>query len=149
MANEEHQERSTLILSLLNLMEKNQVDYTLLFRQLATAAGSEEKAPLREMFMDREAFDTWHKHYLKLLEQDNSLSPEQSRKKMNRVNPKYILRNYMTQIAIEQATRHRDYSEVDKLMNILLNPYDEHPDMEHYAGLPPDWATQISVSCSS
>ena len=30
-------------------------------------------------------------------------------------------------------------------MNILLNPYDEHPDMEHYAWLPPDWATQISV----
>ncbi len=58
VANEEYQERSTLILSLLNLMEKNQVDYTLLFRQLATVAGSEEKAPLRDMFMDREAFDT-------------------------------------------------------------------------------------------
>ncbi len=149
VSNEEHRKRSTLILSLLNLMEKSQVDYTLLFRQLAIATGYQEKAPVRDMFMDREAFDTWHKHYHKLLEQDESLCPEQRRKKMNRVNPKYILRNYMAQVAIEQATRYRDYSEVDKLMNILLNPYDEHPDMEHYAGLPPDWATQISVSCSS
>ncbi len=149
VSNKEHQERSTLILSLLNLMEKNQLDYTLLFRQLSTAIDIHKRSAVRDMFLDREAFDTWYKHYLELLARDKSLSIEQRREQMNRVNPKYILRNYMAQMAIEQASQNRDYSEVDNLLRILLKPFDEHPNMEHYAGLPPDWATQISVSCSS
>lgn len=149
VSHEEHQERSTLVLSLLNLMEKNQVDYSLLFRQLSDAVSSEQPAAVRDMFLDREAFDTWHKHYLNLLARHEDLSPAQRRNKMNRINPKYILRNYMAQVAIEKASRNNDYSEVDKLMTVLLNPFDEHPQMEHYAGLPPDWANEISVSCSS
>ncbi len=146
--NEEAQQRNTLILSLLNLMEKNQVDYTLLFRQLAGSIIVEQQPAIRDMFMDRKAFDNWHQLYIQLLVKDG-LPEQQRREKMNRVNPKYILRNYMAQIAIDKATRDNDYSEVDALLKLMLNPFDEHPQMEHYAGLPPDWATEISVSCSS
>jgi uncharacterized protein YdiU (UPF0061 family) len=63
-------------------------------------------------------------------------------------NPKYILRNYMAQIAIEKA-ENGDFSEVNRLLHILQNPFDEHPEAEEYAGLPPDWSESLSVSCSS
>ena len=67
---------------------------------------------------------------------------------MRAVNPKYILRNYMAQTAIEKA-QEGDYTEVERLLNIMQTPFDEHPDAEEYAGLPSDWAADISVSCSS
>jgi uncharacterized protein YdiU (UPF0061 family) len=54
----------------------------------------------------------------------------------------------MAQNAIEKAIQ-GDYSEVNFLLEILQKPYEEHPIAERYAGLPPDWADQISVSCSS
>jgi uncharacterized protein YdiU (UPF0061 family) len=54
----------------------------------------------------------------------------------------------MAQAAIEAAEQ-GDYSEVNLLLSILQSPYDEHPQAQRYAGLPPDWADQLSVSCSS
>lgn len=62
---------------------------------------------------------------------------------------KYILRNYMAQIAIDKAERDKDYREIDVLMSILKAPFDEHPEHNHYATAPPDWANDIEVSCSS
>jgi uncharacterized protein YdiU (UPF0061 family) len=54
----------------------------------------------------------------------------------------------MAQAAIEKAQQ-GDYSEVNLLLEILQSPFEEHPHANHYAGLPPDWAETISVSCSS
>ena len=68
---------------------------------------------------------------------------------MDQANPKYILRNYLAQIAIGKAEQERDYSEVDRLLALLQRPYDEQPEMAAYAAPPPEWAQQISVSCSS
>ena len=68
---------------------------------------------------------------------------------MNQRNPKYILRNYLAQVAIDKARRERDYSEIDLLLNCLRNPFAEQPEFEMYAGEPPDWAKTIEVSCSS
>jgi len=68
---------------------------------------------------------------------------------MKKTNPKYILHNYMSEVAIRKAEDDNDYSEIEKLMILLQSPSDEHPDHEEYAGFPPDWAEQISVSCSS
>ena len=67
---------------------------------------------------------------------------------MNRVNPKYILRNHLAQDAIAQAER-GDFGEVRALHELLRRPYDEQPDHTRYAALPPDWARGIEVSCSS
>jgi uncharacterized protein YdiU (UPF0061 family) len=67
---------------------------------------------------------------------------------MRAVNPKYILRNYLAQQAIERA-QEGDYSEVARLLRVLSRPFDEHPGDEALAGLPPAWAGRISVSCSS
>ena len=68
---------------------------------------------------------------------------------MRRSNPKYILRNYIAEIAIRKAQDENDYTEIENLMKILGTPFDEHPEFEHYAGHPPEWAQQIEVSCSS
>ena len=67
---------------------------------------------------------------------------------MNRCNPKFVLRNYLAQYAIEAAHNH-DYSGIEQLRQILAHPFDEQPEHEAYADLPPDWARTLSVSCSS
>jgi uncharacterized protein YdiU (UPF0061 family) len=68
---------------------------------------------------------------------------------MDSVNPKYILRNYLAQNAIGQAENNRDFSEIDRLLKLLSNPFDDKPEMEQYAAIPPEWARQLEVSCSS
>lgn len=67
---------------------------------------------------------------------------------MHQANPKYVLRNYLAQQAIEKA-QIKDFSEVQKLLAVLEHPYDEQPENEQYAALPPDWASELEVSCSS
>jgi uncharacterized protein YdiU (UPF0061 family) len=63
-------------------------------------------------------------------------------------NPKYVLRNYLGEQAIRQA-KLKDFSEVETLLKLLQAPYDEYPNCERFAGLPPDWAADIEISCSS
>ena len=134
-----------LLNSLLELLQKNALDYSLFFRQLCTFSATDQS--VRDHFIDRDAFDLWAEQYLQRLVQQ-PLTDQQRCAKMLRTNPKYVLRNYMAQAAIEKAQR-GDYSEVNLLLRVLQNPFDEHPEAEKYAGLPPDWADHISVSCSS
>jgi serine/tyrosine/threonine adenylyltransferase len=134
-----------LLNSLLELLQKNAVDYSLFFRQLCTFSATDQS--VRDHFIDRDAFDLWAEQYLQRLVQQ-PLTDQQRCAKMLRTNPKYVLRNYMAQAAIEKAQQ-GDYSEVNLLLRVLQNPFDEHPEAEKYAGLPPDWADHISVSCSS
>ena len=68
---------------------------------------------------------------------------------MNRINPKYVLRNHLAQQAIELATREQDYSEIDRLLMLLGEPFTEHPGMEQYALPPAPGSAPIIVSCSS
>ena len=68
---------------------------------------------------------------------------------MRAVNPKFILRNHLAEVAIRRAADHRDYSEINRLHRLLARPFDEQPGCEAYAAEPPDWAKQIEVSCSS
>jgi uncharacterized protein YdiU (UPF0061 family) len=134
-----------LINQLLEIMQTNNVDYTIFFRQLADY--SADNPSIRDQFIDRESFDTWADKYRQRLQQQSS-SEQQRHQQMHSVNPKYALRNYMAQAAID-AAQQGDYTEVNLLLEILQAPFAEHPKAEKYADLPPDWAEQISVSCSS
>lgn len=96
-------------------------------------------------------FTQWLQRYLARVNFDG-LSQAQRSKAMNRVNPKYVLRNYMAQQAIELAQQ-GDYSEIIKLQKILKNPYDQQPEYQGYAQKRPDWARHkigcSMLSCSS
>ena len=142
-------EAAALITGLLEILHGNKVDYTIFFRRLNgfRSAAGELNAPLRDLFLERGAFDAWAQSYRALLGKEGG--DDGARKaRLDRINPKYVLRNYMAQIAIGRAND-RDYSEVDALLKLLQHPFDEQPQMERYAGFPPDWAQEISVSCSS
>jgi len=138
-----------LFTDLLSLMQKNRSDYTRTFRALAgfgSHAGAKNTA-LRDSFIERDAFDAWAQRYAARLRQEGSVDAAR-RERMNRVNPKYILRNYLAQQAIERAET-GDYSEIDTLHKILQAPFDEQPQHETYADAPPDWGKSLEISCSS
>jgi uncharacterized protein YdiU (UPF0061 family) len=134
---------------LFGIMAASHVDFTLFFRRLGelriAEAGSDE--PVRDLFIDRAAFDQWAVQYRARLLKENS-NDVQRRLAMHRANPKYVLRNYLAQQAIEKA-QIKDFSEVQRLLAVLEHPYDEQPENQHYAALPPDWASELEVSCSS
>ena len=67
---------------------------------------------------------------------------------MNRANPKYVLRNHLAQTAIEKAER-KDFREIERLLGVLRRPFDDQPEMSHYADPAPAWAKGLHVSCSS
>ena len=139
-----------LINALLENMHASRIDYTSLFRALGSfqsATGTPNSA-LRDRFIDRAAFDAWAAAYRGRLQREPGTDAER-RARMDRVNPKYILRNYLAQDAIRAAEQQRDYSEVNRLLVLLRNPFDEQPELEEYAAPPPDWAEHIEVSCSS
>ncbi|MEI7843197.1 MAG: YdiU family protein [Gallionellaceae bacterium] len=139
-----------LVTSLLEIMQANQIDYTNFFRGLGNfnSAINANNAALRDQFIDRTAFDAWAANFRQRLQAVQSDDTER-KVRMDSVNPKYILRNYLAQVAIQKAEESRDFSEVDRLLHLLKRPFDEQPEMESYAALPPDWATKIEVSCSS
>ena len=63
-------------------------------------------------------------------------------------NPKFVLRNHLGEQAIQKA-KLKDFSQVDTLLMLLESPYEEHPEFDEHAGFPPDWASNIEISCSS
>ncbi len=138
-----------LIERLLQLMHDSRVDYTTLFRSLGAIKKDmlPEDILLKDHFVDREGIDLWLKDYLARLARE-SLDDDTRRTLMNKVNPKYVLRNHLAQHAISLAQQD-DFSEVLKLLNILSKPFDEQPEHESYSQAPADHLQAISVSCSS
>jgi uncharacterized protein YdiU (UPF0061 family) len=139
----------TLFDDMFTLMAANHVDFTQFYRRLADLQleQPEHDAPVRDLFIDRAGFDAWALQYRARLRGEGSVDSAR-RAAMNAVNPKYVLRNYLAQVAIEQA-QNGDYSGVHKLLAVLEHPFDEQPGNESYAALPPDWASHLEVSCSS
>ncbi|MEJ2362033.1 MAG: YdiU family protein [Gammaproteobacteria bacterium] len=139
-----------LVIELLALMQADARDYTLTLRALSRVRSGKQadNTAIRDMFIQRERFDRWLHDYLETLVQANS---DDARREadMNRSNPKYVLRNYLAQVAIDKATRDGDYSEIDRLLACLRQPFSEQPDYAAFASEAPAWARHIEVSCSS
>jgi uncharacterized protein YdiU (UPF0061 family) len=138
-----------LIDAAFKLIQDNHADFTQFFRKLGELRldAPAHDAPVRDLFIDRDAFDAWAATYRTRLRAEQSEDAAR-RAAMMRVNPKYVLRNYLAQVAIERA-QNGDYSEVARLLAVLEHPFDEQPENESYAALPPDWASHLEVSCSS
>ncbi len=150
-----------LIAQLLVLLTQQQLDYSRFFRGLGywlqqqesdawlyqNQITSSDNEPIEQT--RKTAVDTWLTAYRQRLNQLNdNLDDSQRAVMMAAINPKYILRNYLAQQAIEKA-EDDDPEELDRLLQLLQQPYDEHPQWHHYAEASPAWAAQLSISCSS
>jgi uncharacterized protein YdiU (UPF0061 family) len=153
-----------LLEDLFELLQQVETDMTLFFRNLAVlpmhgAADSALVEPLRRAFYAEDAFAAaqfgnlavWLRRYIARVRQDDASTSERIAR-MNRANPKYVLRNYLAQQAID-ALELGDASVMERLMAVLQRPYDEQPGDEALANRRPEWARHragcSALSCSS
>ncbi len=146
---DERAEDEALIRDFQGLLQGSHADYTIVFRELGTFRSDPgiSNGKLREHFLDRDRFDGWASRYRDRLRSEQSRDEDRQRS-MNQVNPKFVLRNYLAQTAIEKAQQ-KDFSEIDRLLTLLQNPYSDQPGMDAYAAPPPNWGKHLPVSCSS
>jgi uncharacterized protein YdiU (UPF0061 family) len=144
-----------LINAAIDLLNASHADWPRFWRRLSLlrvdATAPEQDAPVRDLVIDRPAFDAWAATYRARLRAEGS-DDAARRVRMDRVNPKYVLRNHLAEVAIRRARGdygERDFSEVARLLKVLERPYDEQPGFEPYAEEPPDWARTLELSCSS
>ena len=93
----------------------------------------------------RASMSQWLNDYQQRLASDG-VDFEIRKAAMNKVNPKYVFRNYLAQQATEKAEA-GDYSMINELLDLYRNPYDEQPEREHFAVKRPEWA-RTKVGCS-
>jgi uncharacterized protein YdiU (UPF0061 family) len=148
-----------LMQSLYRLLREGEVDMTIFFRGLADLrTEAPDPAVVGEAFYDdarrdatRPAFEAWLARYVARLAQDRR--PDAVRRAlMNAANPRYVMRNYLAQLAIDRAEQ-GDASGVVELLDVMRRPYDDQPGREAYAARRPDWARDrpgcSMLSCSS
>ena len=138
-----------LLERLLQSMHDSKVDFTNFFRGLGSLHTTTplSQISLRDDFINREEINKWFNDYIERLKNESS-DDRQRQEKMNQINPKYILRNHLAQVAIEKAQK-KDFTEISKLLNILSRPYEEQSENESYALTPPINFPSVEVSCSS
>ncbi len=154
----------TLIHELLGILQSVETDMTIFFRNLAELSPVQEDdqsipAPLMEAYylpeqINREytaRLSNWLQKYRKRLREDKQTIEERT-ERMNQTNPKYILRNYLAQQAIDKA-ENGDTTMIEELQNLIRHPYDEQPEKNHFAQKRPEWARNrpgcSMLSCSS
>ena len=140
-----------LIESLMKMLADSRADFTIFFRALCDFKIDSDNKAIKEV-LDRQELDSshwprWQNSYKARLKQENRHEAERQTA-MKTVNPKYILRNYLLQEAIEKAQA-KDFSLVNTLLEIMQKPFDEQTEHEAYAQHPPDWGKELSISCSS
>jgi uncharacterized protein YdiU (UPF0061 family) len=142
-----------------------ETDMTIFYRRLAGLQPGDDQdddgliAPLMDAYYQPEDLSEpiksqigdWLRSYLQRVAQDGRCY-EERRRKMNAVNPVYVLRNYLAQLAIDQAEA-GDFSRVQEQLEVLRRPYDEQPGKEEFAEKRPEWARHRAgcsmLSCSS
>jgi serine/tyrosine/threonine adenylyltransferase len=155
---------ATLVDDLTEQLSAVETDMTLFYRHLADVSSSAQSdaellAPLEIAFYDaqgvsaeqRARWAVWLRRYLARVKEDGTTDAER-KQRMNRVNPKFVLRNYVAQLAIDRAEQN-DGSVVQELLDVLRRPFDEQPGQERYAEKRPEWARDrpgcSMLSCSS
>nr|KAF6432340.1 selenoprotein O [Rousettus aegyptiacus] len=146
-----------LIAFLLHLMEETEADFTMTFRQLGEITQSQlqeldipQQFWALKMISKHKLFPAWASQYLLRLKSNMNDSDSERRKRMTTVNPRYVLKNWMAESAVQKAERN-DFSEVHLLQHVLQHPFQMHSAAEKagYASPTPSWAKDLRVSCSS
>ncbi|XP_056869560.1 protein adenylyltransferase SelO-like isoform X2 [Takifugu flavidus] len=152
----EEEDDGFLIALLLKLMEDTRSDFTLTFRQLSEASAEQLHGQnftqmwALEGLSSHQLFPDWLGLYLPRLRRQQRDDDSGRRNRMKRVNPRYVLRNWMAESAVRKAERN-DFSEVALLHRTLSSPFvtQEAAEEAGYAAKPPAWARGLKVSCSS
>jgi uncharacterized protein YdiU (UPF0061 family) len=145
-----------LIRELEDVLHLTETDMTIFFRTLGSFKKENPSGGLKtvceafykpdEVFGNIEKrWKAWFKRYADRLQLE-SLSNQERQVLMNRVNPKYVLRNYMSQLAIDTANK-GDYTLIDELFQMLKKPYNEQPGNKKWFAKRPEWARH-KVGCS-
>jgi uncharacterized protein YdiU (UPF0061 family) len=161
--NERFLDHKKLALDLTNLLTEEETDMTIFYRLIADAEKTMINTDLFQLispaFYNLEVmtneikikWQNWIDRYLICINADTNSDLER-KTKMNNLNPKYVLRNYMAQLAIDAAEK-EDYSLIEELYIMLKKPYDDQPEYEKWFAKRPEWArTKIGcsmLSCSS
>lgn len=148
------------ITSLENLLNIAEIDMTIFYRKCSEENVLEEKNFMdiiakssykEDLSKNHQEIKKWYNDYLMFLNGQKK-TIEEVQQKMRAINPKYVLRNYMAQLAIEEAEKN-NYDLIDELYKLLLNPYSAQPGMEKWFSKRPDWAINkigcSMLSCSS
>ena len=130
-----------LVQELLNVMEVQKLDFTRTFRSLSNILKTNNSIKVDD------SLKSWsqnfkERHDIETADIDSRIT------QMNEMNPKFILRNYMLQNAIDQAEE-GSYKEIDILMKLITKPYEENLEYERYSEESPEWAKSLGLSCSS
>jgi uncharacterized protein YdiU (UPF0061 family) len=139
-----------LIGQLFAALAEAETDFTLFFRNLAQPS----LESLRRAFYSeqpRPLLEAWLQRYAARVQQEG-VAVATRVERMNRVNPKYVFRNYLAQLAIDALERD-DASVLERLMHVLKRPYEEQPEHDELAERRPEWARHragcSALSCSS
>ena len=138
----EEPEDAALIQGLLDIMESEKLDYTNTFRNLMHTLTNKISPELSS-----EISKSWVVSFLKR-HSIETMSQEKRLELMSQMNPKFILRNYMAQEAIEAAEKN-DFLLLNTLLIILTQPFEEFPEHQKFANKSPKWAKDLEISCSS
>lgn len=139
---DEEAEDEALIGELLTLMHENGADYTNTFRALTL------NQPSGQSLFGESEFEAWRaKWQMRLSHQDEG--QEASRTLMRRSNPSIIPRNHRVEEALDAAVQNGDYSVVEKLLNVLADPYAYSEDQEEYTKLPPEDGAPYQTFCGT
>jgi uncharacterized protein YdiU (UPF0061 family) len=138
-------EDAELITELVGALQDAYVDYTNFFRTLSRYDG--ERMPLYDIAMNPVAIHNWLELYDARLTKETRTQQERQ-KMMLKTNPKYVLKNYMLQEAIDLVQK-GEFSMVETLLHIAAHPFDELPEFEHFSNETPEEHKNICLSCSS
>jgi uncharacterized protein YdiU (UPF0061 family) len=140
-----HENDSDLFRNLFSVMENGRIDMTPFFRALSRYNG--DRQILLSLSLAPNQLNEWCDRYDERLK-FNTLSVEERHTQMLRTNPKYVLKNYILQEAIDAAEKD-DFTLVNDLLMLAQNPYEEHEAFDRYAGITPQQHTNLKLSCSS
>jgi uncharacterized protein YdiU (UPF0061 family) len=122
-----------MVQDLLERMAVNRADFTLTFRRLCdAAAGMEGDAGVRTLFADPAAYDTWAAVWRQRLNEE-PVSPQERAAGMRKVNPAFIPRNHLVEIALSAAVERQVFQPFEELLDVVSRPYQERPGLGRYA----------------
>ncbi|MGF1718479.1 YdiU family protein [Vibrio kyushuensis] len=120
-----------LVQELLTILKEQKVDFTNLFRSLSNAASGDSSKTIT-LFTQTERWEEWQTKWLERLETNEIPSAERV-SLMNAHNPAYIPRNHKVEETLSAAEQDGNYQPFERLLSVLMNPFEEQDNCEEYA----------------